>query len=117
MANWFYQVRDYRDNIIHRGADTIVFYVKWKIVFQTHMGAQNLINIPELMYNSNTVDFELYGAVHYGYLLDYLEEIAEVIYKRLGLERTADAWVSGPDLIVLKGWLENAVRVLQGRPS
>lgn len=91
----------------------MVFFVKWKIVFQTHMGAQRLVSIPDLMYNANTVDFELYGAVLYGYLLDYLEEVAEVIYKRLGLERKANAWASGPDLIVLRTWIEYAIRVLR----
>lgn len=89
IADWFPLIRMIRNSTVHYGAETLVFYDKPRILFQTYNGGgrDKIIDLSELMYNSNVVDFELYAGVFYGYLIDYLEEVAKCVYLRLGLTR------------------------------
>lgn len=110
-AEWFPLIRQVRNDIVHRGASTLVFYEKPRVLFQTYNCEEaRLIALPEVMYNDNVVDFELYAAVFYGYLLDYLEEIANLAYERMNLER-----VEGRSrhynlgLTTARRWLMNAI--------
>ena len=46
-------------------------------------GYSNIVNIPEVMYNENVADFELYAGMYYGYLIAFLESFSEVMKNRL----------------------------------
>jgi len=82
-VNWFEDLKNIRDKTVHQGAMTLVFLEKDKILFQIHKGIENLVNIPEIMYNPNVVIFELYAAMYFGYLVAFLEDFASVIKEHL----------------------------------
>jgi len=87
-CDWFDDIKDVRDLLIHHGGQTIVFLEKEKILFQTYKESwKPKIFIKEIMYNDNIVDFELYGSLYFSYLVDYLNQFAELIYTHLDLER------------------------------
>src|SRR5262249_48674712 len=74
-ANWFGKIKEVRDEIVHRGGETLVFFEKPHILFQTYKRHEKLLDLPGVMYNPNVVDFELYASVLYAYLIDYLEDM------------------------------------------
>jgi hypothetical protein len=110
-ADWFPLIRQVRNDLVHRGAETLVFYDKPRVLFQTYTGGrEKIIDIPELMHNPNVVDFERYAAVFYGYLIDYLEEVASVVYLRLGLKRReGGSRHHNPGIATAKRWMESAI--------
>jgi len=82
-ADWFDDLKNVRDANIHQGGMTIVFLEKERILFQTVKGFEKLVAIPELMYNENVVDFQLYAGMYFGYLIAFLEDFANVLEKLL----------------------------------
>lgn len=87
-CDWFDDIRDVRDLLIHHGGSSIVFPEKGRILFRIYSGSwKPKIFIKEVMYNENVVDFELYGPLYFSYLLDYLDRFAGLFYTHLGLER------------------------------
>jgi hypothetical protein len=106
-CEWFNDMREIRDSIVHKGAETMPFFTKYRITFQVHQGLKNKISIPEIMYNPNVVDFELYAGLYIGYLLSYLEEISELFYRLLDLEKTESKSKSyHPGLKTVRDWIE-----------
>lgn len=118
-ADWFKGLREVRNEVVHQGADTLVFYDKPRILFQVHDSRMTrLIDIPEVAYNSNVVDFELYAAVFYSYLIAFLEDMAEVVYRRLGLDRRIGATRQyNRGIEVAKTWMEKVVHQLSLQPA
>jgi len=82
-VDWFDDVKNIRDVNLHQGGRTLVFLEKDRILFQTMKGYEYLISIPEIMYNENVVDFELYAGMYFGYLIALLEDFATAIERRL----------------------------------
>ena len=82
-VDWFENIKNVRDTNVHRGGMTLVFLEKGRILFQVYKGYDNLISIPEIMFNENVVDFELYAGMYYGYLIAFLEGASRMIEKRL----------------------------------
>ena len=82
-ANWFEELKKVRDTNVHQGGTTLVFLEKDRILFQTSKNYTNLISIPEIMYNENVADFELYAGLYFGYLMSLLEEFSITVRKRL----------------------------------
>jgi len=106
-CDWFTDLREVRNSIVHSSGRTIVFPEKNRILFQVEEGFKNKIHVPEVMFNANIVDFELYAGLFIGYLIAYLEEIAVVALRRLNLERTAGNMKSyHGGLPVVKRWIE-----------
>jgi hypothetical protein len=104
---WFDEMKDIRDIIVHRGAETMTFLIKYKITFQVHQGLENKISIPEIMHNPFVVDFELYAGLYLGYLFSYLEEISEPFYRLLDLEEIKGKSRSlHPGLKIVRDWIE-----------
>jgi hypothetical protein len=109
-ADWFSLVKDVRDANVHRGGITLVFYDKPRILFQTHDAEyKNLVNVPELMYNPNVVDFEKYAGVFYGYLLTFLEDLALLVYRRTGATPRASAFAPSDELRVVGDWIRQVI--------
>jgi hypothetical protein len=73
-VDWFDDLKNVRDANVHQGGMTLVFLEKDRILFQI---------LPEIMYNENVVDFELYAGMHFGYLIAFLEDFATVIERYL----------------------------------
>lgn len=106
-CDWFLDMRKVRDSIVHRDGQALVFLEKNRILFQVLEGIQNRVNIPEIMFNENVVDFELYAGMLMGYLLWYLEKISAVAYNRLeGTRSTGSTKGYHPGLRVLRTWIE-----------
>lgn len=86
-VDWFDQIKDLRDRIIHYNFKTGGFMAPI-ILFQVTEGFfENKINFPGAMINENLVDFELYAGVHVAYSLWLLEEFAKIGYNTLKPER------------------------------
>ncbi|WP_200157685.1 hypothetical protein [Allochromatium vinosum] len=75
---WFYDLRVMRTAIVHRGSEPLVFCSpKDGLLFQVHgRNHENLIFVPEFMYNSNVVRFEPYAAYYFAEMLSFLEDFA-----------------------------------------
>ena len=115
-ADWFPLIRTVRNSNIHYGAETLVFYDKYRVLFQTYTGGgrDKIIDLPEFMYNANIVDFELYAGVFYGYLIDYLEDVARAVYPRLGLtQREGGTRHHNPGIVTARRWMEVACQTAQ----
>jgi hypothetical protein len=109
-CTWFDETKEIRDSVVHRGATTLVFRERSKILFQVHQGLKNKISIPEVMDNPYVVNFELYAGLYLGYLIAYLEEISKPLYRLLNLNETggrAKSYHSG--LKVVHDWIESVV--------
>lgn len=119
FCDWFDQIKDVRDAIIHYDFNTSGFMAS-RILFQVSKwskngGFVNKINLQGAMINENLVDFELYAGVHMGYSLWFLEELARIGYHTLKIERFPDIepkkYHDGFE--PLNGWI---LRVLAERP-
>ena len=85
---WFYDLRVVRNKIIHQGSEPLVFCdPEDGILFQVY-GEQgkNLIEIPEFMFNSNIVRFELYIAYYFAELLLFLDNLSTVVLAQINFE-------------------------------
>ena len=82
-VDWFDALKNVRDVNVHQGGMTLVFLEKDRILFQMLKGYKHFISIPEIMYNKNVVDFELYAGMYFGYLIAFLEDFATAIERRL----------------------------------
>lgn len=106
-CDWFDDLKEIRESLIHHGGYTMVFLVPDRITFQIQKGWKNKVFIPEIMYNKNIVDFELYAGLYIGYLMAYLEEISEIFDKRLNLQKLGSTGKSyHPGLKVIQNWIE-----------
>lgn len=82
-ANWFDEMKNIRDALSHQGGYVLVFPDQKKILAQIYMSHKNQINIPEIMFNENVVDFELFAGLHFGYLTAFLENFAIIVENKL----------------------------------
>lgn len=111
-CDWFSDMREVRDSIVHRDGRTLVFPEENRILFQVHEGFRNKVNIPEIMFNENIVDFELYAGLLAGYLIAYLEEVAELAKQRLDLRTIGwDAKSYHGGLPVIYEWIRKLCAV------
>jgi hypothetical protein len=113
-CEWFHLLRSVRDSIVHMGGKPIMMYDKPRILFQILKGSDSefLVKLPEVMYNPNVVDFELYAGMIYGYLLNFLEDVGALIFdwaSASGEDRLARCINNHPGMIAGKCWIE-AVR-------
>jgi hypothetical protein len=106
-CDWFKDLREVRNSIVHSSGQTMVFPERNRILFQIEEDYRNKINIPSLMFNENIVDFELYAGLFIGYLMAYLEEVAGAAYGRLNLKITGGNVQSfHGGLPIIKRWIE-----------
>jgi hypothetical protein len=110
-CDWFSDLCDLRDSIVHRGAHTFIFPDTRNIMFQIDEGLRNQIVIPEIMENDNIVIFELYAGMIMGYLLSFFEDYCTVASNILGFTQLRDSaeniHFAHP---LLKRWIEQALR-------
>jgi len=111
-CEWFNDLKEVRESLVHNGGFTQVFLVPDRITFQVIEEWNNEILIPEIMHNKNIVDFELYAGLYFGYLIAYLEEISGIFDKRLDLEKLgSDGKSYHPGLEVIKNWIEKTSKL------
>lgn len=75
-CDWFNELRDIRDDLVHRSARTIVFLERNRVLFQVHVGLSPRIFIPSVMFNANVVDFPSYSALLMARTATFLEQFA-----------------------------------------
>ena len=82
-AEWFFDIRRVRDKLVHMGAESMVFPVEGRIVFQTYERSwENVINNPLMMFNKNLVDFEAYAGFYLGRVIFFLLRLAPMLIAR-----------------------------------
>jgi len=114
-VDWFDDLKNVRDVSVHQGGMTLVFLEKDRILFQILKGYEHLISIPEIMYNENVVDFELYAGMYFGYLITFLEDFATAIERRLPKGKYSFG-VGNPrkvyrELPVIYSWIEKLLNI------
>jgi hypothetical protein len=87
-ATWYPTIREIRDQVIHWGGRTMVFWPPSEgILFQIRRWpGENLVEIKPLMFNNNVVYFERYAAHTMAHFLLFLERFAGVAYKHLAVQ-------------------------------
>ena len=114
-CDWFEDVRELRDDLLHRGARTIVFPERGRILFQVHVGTNRRVLVPPAMFNENIADFAPYSALVMAKLGLFLDQVARVLLGTVeSLRVTGPAAIhhGHPGLGVLADWLRALVRTL-----
>jgi hypothetical protein len=114
-CDWFADLRTVREELVHREAETIAFPQQGRILFQIHQGASQRILIPEVMYNENIADFELYAGLLFGRLLMFLEALATATFKTSKIEVIdgGPAKSYHPGLVTIRGWIQTVMGLPQ----
>ena len=107
-CDWFDLIKETRDFLVHRSGQTVVFPSAERILFQVHTGYKNKVMIPEIMFNENVVDFELYAGMFMGYLIAYLEDVCQLIESRFELKKFEGGQSFHGGLQVVKNWISMA---------
>ena len=108
-CDWFDDLKEIRNSIIHKGWFTLAFLERSKILFQVY-GMKKEVLTSEIVFKDNVVDFELYAGLYIGYLIAYLEKVSEMIFKHQNLEKidcNAKSYHQG--LRVVRGWIERVL--------
>lgn len=106
-CDWFFELKNIREGMTHFGEYSLIFPIKDRILFQVYDRSKKQIIVPEIMYNENVVDFELYGGLYFGYMLAFLDELSTLIDRKLRITpigRDGRSVHSG--LRVVKDWIE-----------
>lgn len=105
-AQWADDVRDVRDDIVHRGADTLVFPDEAEILFQVHQRERRLVLLEGIMHNENVVDFRKYAALTLGLLMTWRERVAGLLRRGIYLDGDppGPGWNRHSGLELLSDW-------------
>jgi hypothetical protein len=109
-CDWFNGLRSIRNSIVHNGGSTLVFPIEGRICFQVHDNYKNKILIPEIMFNENVVDFELYAGLFLSYLMVFLEDLSQITKNRINISAigaNAKSYHSG--LQVTRNWMRDII--------
>jgi hypothetical protein len=83
--------RGIRDLTAHREELTVVFPEKGMIALQAYRFVVDTVKIPEAMLNPAVADFALYGGLHVGLFLEFLDRVSEKVATALSLALPASA--------------------------
>ncbi len=107
-CDWFEQMRDVRDDLVHRSAQTIVFLEPGRVLFQVHVGPLRRILIPSVMFNENVVNFTAYSALLMARLATFLDRLAAAVFavvKDFDEEQDGSIQSFNAGFGVLQSWL------------
>ena len=116
-VDWFPDIRNLRDNIIHLGGFTLPFMSpKDGILFQVYGDSLNpLVKDETVMYNKNVVDFQLYSALYLCRLFLFLENLANIARSKLSTRRTSPLGrIYSPGFELLVNWLDRLSGKIKG---
>ncbi len=109
-CDWFDDLRDIRDDLVHRSARAIVLLEPNRVLFQVHLGTSPKIFIPPVMFNANVVDFTTYAALLMARLATFLDRFAAAVFvaaQYLSEEKDESIQSFHMGLVVLKTWLDD----------
>lgn len=107
-CDWFEDLREARNALVHHGGTTTAFIEgKSRVLFQVHdRNFKDKILVEEVIYRDSLVDFERYAGLYCGYLLDLLDEVGGAVHRRLGLEDKSDRVAyHHPALSLVRDWI------------
>lgn len=110
QSKWFAEVRRVRDQLVHRGALTIIFGTpRDGILFQIMDDSfTDLVRRQYLMYNVNVVYFDRYAALYLARVLAFLEDLS-ILYRDAIVSRFDAHGVrsSAAGHATLVAWMQN----------
>ena len=113
-CEWFDDIKNARDLIIHHGKHSIVFPQTTDIYFQLDKVRSDAVIINDVMFDNDYASFKLYAGVYMGYLKAFLEEFSKLIFERLEIPlQTTNNQSRHPGLAVIKNWIEHALQVAE----
>ena len=113
-ADWFWKMRTVRDEIMHRGAQALLFESPKMLLFQvldTH--GRYLIDNPAIMYNKNVAYFARYAALSFARLLVLLDTIAEEVSSSLDIDLNINGGFTSSGFSVLVPWMVELLSVYE----
>jgi hypothetical protein len=109
QCDWFMRFRGTRDLITHRDGLTLVFPDRRGIAFQVYKYMLSTIRIPEVMLNANVADFILYGGLHMGFFIEFLDQVSQMVAKTLTYPlSSSSAQMHFVGLEVVHQWINRA---------
>lgn len=89
-ADWFDELRDIRDELVHSGGFSLIFGEPSEgILFQVYKkNNSKLISNEHLHYNENVVYFERYASLQFANLLIFLEDLGNALHTSLSIHLT-----------------------------
>lgn len=117
-SNWFEPLRDIRDEIVHKGAEVLVFGVKREepVLFSVNKKNNSIIKEILFKHNENEVyNFENYAAYYMANIYHTLDLFGEVAYKLSKIQRTQvnGASRSHGGLAVIRSWMQELLTQLR----
>lgn len=113
-ADWFDDLRDIRDDILHRAADTIVFpYLPYIGIQINKRMTDRLLTEPDLLDpdNANVARFEWFAVAAMGRIHSLLDDLAAVVQEILDVPgRSESARSKHAGLTVVHSWCEDFLR-------
>lgn len=111
---WFDNIREVRNLDVHKGGKPLVSVDEdsSRLIFQMFTPRyRKKVDILEIRYNEDTVFLDSYIGICFGYLIDYLEKLAEFILKKYDLKTNGNVFLDVHGLEVLHQWICNCTRV------
>lgn len=105
----FPDIKDVRDEIVHRGGLTMLYGSPGEgLLFQVHQSWRPIVTAPEeAMTPEGLIDFRRYGSLLFAELLVFLERLGTGLAQRLPVKHIGlgDAQIKGPGWDVFLSWL------------
>lgn len=75
-SKWFFDIGEYRNNIVHRGANCVVFLMNGEIAFQIYdINLDNIVFDDYIMQTDETINFKNFSIIYISYLYHFIEGI------------------------------------------
>lgn len=108
-ADWFDEIRDVRDGLIHEGAQTLIFDDETdSILFQVHpaSGVRSMISKKHMMYNDNVAYFDRFAAWSFSHALTAIDCVGVAISEEKQFSNSVGPSRSYCDgFLTLKNWI------------
>ena len=114
---WFSAMKSARDEIVHRGALTLVFGGPQDgVLFQVHRpGFQAIIAGNEfLAFKEDILHFDRYAVLYLAHLMVFLDDLARIVHRQLtgSVGPRGDTYLASDGLQVVAEWIDALLDVL-----
>jgi len=116
-CDWFDAVKAWRDLLVHRDGWTLAVIVPGTIAFQINEHFAGRVQVRELMYNENVVDFRRFAALLLSYLLTDLEALSGIVRQQTGVTLRHRGANAGMGVEVVAEWTQLLLAGLPPPPT